>query len=104
MVGDVCRSDEEGAFVSWEYSRVEAVCQQCGKRGVCVEGLDDWGRSSTTWEGFENVSPHSSAIGRKRADSRDMTPLCICGSSNIRVHNPERSSFGESPILRPAVD
>jgi hypothetical protein len=71
--------------MSWEYSEYEAVCRECGRRGICIEGSDDWGRHSTRWVGFENREPHPYAVGRKRADARDMVPVCVCGSSKIKV-------------------
>jgi hypothetical protein len=69
--------------MSWEYSKFEEVCEQCGRQGFCIEGSDDWGRSSTSWEGFENHEPHPTPVGRKRADIRQMRPVCVCGSSEI---------------------
>lgn len=71
--------------MSWEYSKYEAVCESCGHEGVCIRGSDDWGRSSTSWEGFQNHPPNSTAVGRKRADSRDMEPVCSCGGTSIRI-------------------
>lgn len=71
--------------MSWEYSKSEAQCQDCGKKGVCIEGSDDWGRHSTQWEGFRNVPPHPTAVGRKRAGPDDMRPRCHCGSTKIAV-------------------
>lgn len=71
--------------MSWEYSTYEAHCEDCGRRGFCIEGSDDWNRSSTTWEGFDMREPHPTAVARKKADARDMVPVCKCGSSNIVV-------------------
>ena len=31
--------------MSWEYSKYEAVCEQCGRQGLCIEGSDDWGEA-----------------------------------------------------------
>jgi hypothetical protein len=73
--------------MSWEYFTYEAFCEQCGREGFCVEGSDDWGRSSTSWGGFENLPPHPTAVARKRADARDMSPVCACGSTKIRIGN-----------------
>jgi hypothetical protein len=69
--------------MSWEYDKYEAVCEQCGRQGFCIEGSDDWGRSSTTWLGFENQEPHPYAVGLKRADPGNMRPVCSCGSRKI---------------------
>lgn len=71
--------------MSWEYLRYEARCKVCGHVGVCVKGSDDWNRSSTTWEGFVGQAPDSTAVARKRVDSRDLTPLCRCGSTQVAV-------------------
>src|ERR1700731_3589462 len=71
--------------VSWEYSKYETVCEMCGHRGFCVRGSDDWGRSSTKWEGFENRPSSSTAVARKRVDSRDMEPVCICGGTMVKI-------------------
>jgi hypothetical protein len=71
--------------MSWEYFKYEATCESCGHRGFCIEGSDDWGRSSTSWEGFENRPPHATAVAKKRADSRDMVPVCHCTSTKILI-------------------
>lgn len=71
--------------MSWEYFRYEAICENCGRQGVCIQGSDDWNRSSTTWEGFESSQPHSYAVGRKKVDSRDQTAACNCGNSKIKI-------------------
>jgi hypothetical protein len=69
--------------MSWEHERYTAFCEQCGRTGFCTHSSDDWGRSATRWEGFENVPPHLMAIARKRADPGDMRPLCRCGSTRV---------------------
>ena len=71
--------------MSWEYSRYEAKCEDCEHEGVCIQGDDDWGRSSTSWEGFDNVAPDSNEVYRKRTDSRESRPICKCGSKRIVV-------------------
>lgn len=76
---------EVSKIMSWEYSHYEAYCAVCGHAGVCIQGSDDWGRSSTGWEGFAVREPDPTAVGRMRADWRDLTPLCKCGSTQIVV-------------------
>lgn len=71
--------------MSWEYSRFEARCDMCGSTGVCVQGSDDWGRSSTSWEGFGSEPPDSNAVARRRVDARDTSPVCKCGNKKIVV-------------------
>ena len=71
--------------MSWEYTRFRARCDDCGADGVCVEGSDDWNRTSRSWEGFGGRPPDPTAVGRKRADSRQLNPVCACGSSRISV-------------------
>ena len=71
--------------MSWEYERYEAVCAVCGHAGVCVRGSDDWGRSSTTWVGFDSREPDPTEVGRKRTDRRDLVAICKCRSSRITV-------------------
>lgn len=71
--------------MSWEYERFEARCDDCGHVGVCVRGSDDWGRFSTSWEGFKNKSPDPTAVARKHVDARDSVPICKCGSTKISV-------------------
>jgi hypothetical protein len=71
--------------VGWEYSNYKATCAACGHEGVCIKGIDDWCRSSTSWEGFKNHAADPNDIGRKRADSRDSRPECECGSRKIIV-------------------
>lgn len=74
-----------GGVVSWEYSKYEAQCQSCGRIGLCIQGSDDWGRSSTTGSGFENREPDPMDVDRKRADKRDLSAVCSCGSSAVVI-------------------
>lgn len=55
--------------MSWEYSKYEAVCKQCGHQGFCIEGSDDWGRSCTWWEGFNGRPSSPTAVGRMKASA-----------------------------------
>ena len=71
--------------MSWEYSRHEAVCDQCGKKGFRVSGSDDWDQHETRWEEFENIPPDPYEVGRMRVGGRDMRPHCSCGSTKITV-------------------
>lgn len=71
--------------MSWEYLKYEAHCANCGRKGFCIQGSDDWGRTSTSWEGFDSKPPHATAVARKRASDRDRTPVCNCGSSDIKI-------------------
>jgi hypothetical protein len=73
--------------MGWEYRRFKAICKSCGVEGICIRGDDDWGRSSTKWEGFAQESPSSTSVGRKRLDARDMQAVCSCGSVQIAVEN-----------------
>lgn len=71
--------------MSWEYIKYEAKCTECGQKGICIKGMDDWNRCSTSWEGFENKEADSNAVARKRTDIRDLRAICHCGSSKIEV-------------------
>lgn len=71
--------------MSWEYSKYEAICENCGRSGFCIQGSDDWGRSSTAWEGFDSRPPNPTAVARRRVDSRDMVAVCTCGGTVIRI-------------------
>ena len=71
--------------MSWEYSKYEAQCKSCGRKGFCIKGSDDWNRSSTTWEGFDSKDPHPTLVARKHVDRRDSVPVCSCGSSEILI-------------------
>jgi hypothetical protein len=71
--------------MSWDHERYAATCADCGKTGIVIESSDDWGREARRYEGFENVEPHATAVGRKRQDARQMNAKCSCGSSNILV-------------------
>lgn len=73
--------------MGWEYFRYLAKCVDCGHQGVCIQGDDDWGRKSTSWEGFENQSPDPTSVAKKRADLRESRAQCKCGSQNIAVGN-----------------
>lgn len=69
--------------MSWEYDRYSATCRNCGHVGVVVIGSDDWGRFSTSYEGFENSAPSGTAVGRKRSDARESVARCRCGGSDV---------------------
>jgi hypothetical protein len=81
----ICGSGAYRVRMSWEYSKYEALCENCGRTGFCIQGSDDWNRSSTTWEGFNSTEPSASSVARKRLDSRDRQGKCECGSSDITV-------------------
>ena len=70
--------------MSWDYSRYEAHCEDCGKEGFRINGSDDWGNSSTTWEGFETQSPSDYEVVRKRIGPDELAK-CFCGSSRVVV-------------------
>lgn len=69
--------------MSWDSNKYEARCTACGRTGFVIRSSDDWGRSATAYVGFTNVPPNATAVGRKRADARDMSGLCECGSALI---------------------
>jgi hypothetical protein len=69
--------------VSWDDTRYEATCQQCGRAGFVTRSSDDWGRSRTNYEGFENLPPDINDVARKRADARESRPRCSCGSTSV---------------------
>lgn len=69
--------------MGWDRIKYEAVCSDCGRLGQVIKADDDWGRSQTTWVGFDNETPDPTSVGRKRSDSRDSKALCVCGSSKI---------------------
>jgi hypothetical protein len=89
--------------MSWEYSKYKARCRSCGAEGYCIRGSDDWGRSSTRWEGFGSESPAVTAVARKRADKDDRSPVCTCGKTNIEIREfigDVGSPFLEGPSKR----
>ena len=57
--------------MSWEYSKYEAKCENCGREGFCIRGEDDWNRSSTQWIGFINLAPHVTEVVRMRVGALD---------------------------------
>jgi len=69
--------------MGWEHDRYEATCRACGKTGTVTVSSDDWGRNARSYEGFENVDPSSTAVGRARQDRRQMNGRCACGSTDI---------------------
>jgi hypothetical protein len=71
--------------MSWEYETYIAICADCGTKGKCTRGSDDWGRSSTRWEGFQSREQSANAVARKRADARDQIAVCECGGTNILI-------------------
>lgn len=74
--------------MGWERERFHATCAECGKTGTVVISSDDWGRSERRYEGFANVEPSATAIGRARQDRREMNGRCACGSTSIRQGDP----------------
>jgi hypothetical protein len=71
--------------MGWETTTYEARCMKCGAKGACVESSNDWGGSKTSWVGFKNVAPDPTDVVRKRASSKDMVPVCKCGSRRITI-------------------
>ena len=71
--------------MSWDYTKSKARCVECGRVGFRISGSNEWGRSSTTWEGFKNQEPSPTAVARKRADAGDMEAVCPCGSTEIEI-------------------
>lgn len=69
--------------MSWDDTRYKATCNFCGTTGVCIKSSDDWNRSRTKWEGFQEVPPDPIAVYMKKVDARDMRGVCKCGSTNI---------------------
>ena len=69
--------------MGWEHDRYQATCAACGRTGTVIISSDDWGRSARRYEGFENVEPSSTAVGRLRQDRQEMNGRCPCGSNEI---------------------
>lgn len=69
--------------MGWEHERFEAQCAGCGRSGVVIESSDDWGRHARRYEGFDNIEPDPTAVGRLRQDQRQMNARCACGSTSI---------------------
>ena len=72
-----------GFGMGWEHDRYAAQCAACGQSGVVVISSDDWGRQARRYEGFENIEPDPTAVGRLRQDPRQMNGKCSCGSTDI---------------------
>ena len=73
--------------MGWDHDNYEATCAKCGRTGTMVVSSDDWGRSARRYEGFENVEPSNTAVGRARQDRREMNGRCVCGSTEITRGN-----------------
>lgn len=69
--------------MSWEYSRFEARCAECGRTGVRIEGANDWGQSTISWEGFDTTPADWVEVARHRVDQN--MPICNCGGTNVVV-------------------
>jgi hypothetical protein len=69
--------------MSWDHDKYQAECRKCGHTGFVILSSDDWGRSSTSWEGFQNKAPHLTEVARMRAGPRDFSPVCECGSRDV---------------------
>lgn len=69
--------------MGWEHDHYHATCAQCGKTGVVILSSDDWNRSARRYEGFDNVEPPATAVGRQRQDRREINGRCSCGSTDI---------------------
>ena len=73
----------EDTSTGWEHDRYEAACGNCGKTGTVIISSDDWGRNARSYEGFENVDPAGTAVGRMRQDRSEMNGRCAYGSTSI---------------------
>ncbi len=74
----------KGPHMSWEHVKIEARCKACGHAGFRVDSSDDWGRSETSWEGFQAAPASDYEVARMRVGANDF-PLCKCGSRDIEV-------------------
>jgi hypothetical protein len=88
--------------MSWEITKYEAVCQDCGRKGVCIKGSNDWGRFLCTWEGFDNLNPPPVLVLRGKLSRDHMLPKCACGSMDIEVGDVIEMPLtnGSIPILQ----
>jgi hypothetical protein len=73
--------------MGWEHDHYHATCAVCGRTGTVVVSSDDWGRNARRYEGFDNVDPSSTEVGRARQDRREMNGRCACGSTKITQGN-----------------
>lgn len=70
--------------MSWEHLHYRATCDGCSHQGVYIYSSDDWGRSESTYEGFDLRPPHPYPVARKRIGANDMLPTCPkCGGKAI---------------------
>jgi hypothetical protein len=69
--------------MSWDHTKYEACCESCGKKGFCIESMDDWNRTATEWIGFDTKQPDAYEVTRKRVGARDLQPVCDCGKSRV---------------------
>lgn len=69
--------------MSWDETRHKATCSQCGHDGVQINRSDDWGRSETSWEGFDTVPASDYEYHRGRSEA--LVPKCKCGSKSISI-------------------
>lgn len=68
--------------MSWEHTRYRAICNTCGHEGVRVDSMDDWNRTETRFEGFNQVIADPTMVARKRISSG--SPRCPnCGGTSI---------------------
>lgn len=63
-----------------ELGRYAAICLDCGRKGLCIESLNEWGGINTSWIGFRTILPRSK---RLMDDPDAMEPRCFCGSSKV---------------------
>ena len=69
-----------------------------------VRGSDDWGKSSTTWEGFTIVGQSHMLLLN---DAGDYFPVCKCGSHQFvrgRWFDPETIHIDSRPISLIAME
>ena len=69
--------------MSWQHSKYQARCENCGEEGFCIKSSDDWNRSKTPWEGFENKRPNPILVDRGRVGVDDYDPVCSCGNTKV---------------------
>ena len=69
--------------MSWDHDTYAATCANCGAKGTVTISMDDWNQTKTRWSGFDNVDPHSTAVGMKHLGAHDSRPECQCGNTKI---------------------
>jgi hypothetical protein len=90
--------------MSWEHKKYQAFCENCGRTGFCIKASDDWGRSATSWIGFDNKPPNPHEVARKKISGDDYEAVCNCDKSKVVLGKCLGECAANGVITKPAPE